>query len=324
MGERRAIKKFATGLITTDFPRFPRPPFSGSGWKVSYRVDAHQHCSAVVGKRIYRGREIVIHARTKVVAQKVIGLIHAAMVLLWNDPMIANLFWTVEDAADQKQSIGEGEKPLFQISTGDLPLGCLIARKVSKRRHLVYALHKFLLSCQIYSPDVRSLDPAERVHYSPSQFADDHVRFAYAIIAAYSVVEELRLEVRVSKEHPQSQVNGQWEAAVKADLEKRLRDSRVSLSERVLWHLRGTPTRLERVRQPKSQGKASWAHGRVRDCQMEVVDAIARASWLRSKISSHRLTQRVTSLSAYEVANVQHLARRLLLEHLGFWKYNFK
>ncbi|MBE0545893.1 MAG: hypothetical protein IH623_31580 [Verrucomicrobia bacterium] len=322
--ESTSNRKFVSGLITTDFARFPRPPFDGRGWQITYRTDVHQRCSERAGGRVYRGREIIIHASSKVVAQKAVGLIHAAAVLLWNDPLITNLFWTVEDANEQKECVKEGGRPLFQGSMQDLPLSCLIASKASREHSLVYALHKFLLSCQTYSPDLRSLDPAEGYHFALSKFADDHVRFAYAIIAAYSVLEELGLEVRVWKEHPNSQVSGQWDAAVRLDLENRLRDSGVALSEKILWHLRGTPTRLERNRQPRSQGKYTWARGRVRDCQMEIVDAIAHASWLRSKISSHRLKPDVASLSVYDVANVQHLARRLLLEHLDFWKYHLK
>jgi len=324
MLEAKSTKEFVSGLVTTDFARFPRPPFNGRGWKASYRIDVHRRHTEVAGKRIYRGREIIIHASSKIVAQKAIGLIHAATVLLWNDPLIANLFWTVEDATEHEKFVKIGGKPLFQLSMQDLPLSCLIASKASRKHSLIYALHKFILSCQTYSPDLRSLDPADGFHFALSKFADDHVRFAYAIISAYSVVEELGLEIRVSKEHRQSHVNGLWDAAVRSDLENRLRDSGVALNERMLWHLRGTPTRLERKRQPRSQGKFTWARGRIRDCQMEIVDAIAYASWLRSKISSHRLRPGVASLSVYDVANVQLLARRLLLEHLGFWKHDLK
>ena len=50
-------------------------------------------------------------------------------------------------------------------------------------------------------------------------------------------------------------------------------------------------------------------------------DAIARASFLRSRVSSHKLGRKAASLTALDVANVQLLARRLLLEHLGVFKY---
>lgn len=50
-------------------------------------------------------------------------------------------------------------------------------------------------------------------------------------------------------------------------------------------------------------------------------DAIARASYLRSRVSSHKLGRSAAILTALDVANVQLLACRLLLEHLCVFKY---
>jgi hypothetical protein len=52
---------------------------------------------------------------------------------------------------------------------------------------------------------------------------------------------------------------------------------------------------------------------------VHIADAIAHASWLRSKVSSHKLKEDLLrALSAYDVTNVQHLARNLILESLGY------
>jgi hypothetical protein len=72
---------------------------------------------------------------------------------------------------------------------------------------------------------------------------------------------------------------------------------------------------------PRNPKKAPWARWDVRDIQIDVVDAIAHVSWLRSKVSAHKSDpQSVRLLSVYDVSNAQRLARRLLLETLGFWK----
>ena len=86
------------------------------------------------------------------------------------------------------------------------------------------------------------------------------------------------------------------------------------------WHLRDTPTIIERTRRPSIIRKTEWSGFKVRDSYIEIIDAIAYASWLRSRISSHRLSNLAKSLTIYDVANVQHLSRRLLLERLGFWR----
>ena len=60
------------------------------------------------------------------------------------------------------------------------------------------------------------------------------------------------------------------------------------------------------------------------DIYVKLIDAIAYASWLRSSVSAHRISRLSKSLTVYDVANIQHLARRLLLETLGFWNYHHK
>jgi hypothetical protein len=317
------MNQFATGLLATDFLEYRMPPFVGRGWKVTYRVDPRRQHHIVLGNKVVFAKEIVIHAGNQILAQKAIGLIHSALVLLWNDPLIADHSWIVEDLVAQRTAIKLGRKPLFQVSTNELPIACLIAAKASFKRQFTYALHKFLLSTQIYAPDVRSLDPSEGVHHRLSRFPEDHVRFSYAIIAAYSVIEELGLEPRVfPPKHPSTMVAGTWDPYLKAHLETRLIKAGVDLNDKVLWQLRGPRTRIERDRPPRTIAKQTWARGFIRDAKVEVVDALANASWLRSRVSSHRFSTKVSALSVYDVSNVQHLARRLLLEQAGYWRYH--
>jgi hypothetical protein len=203
-----------------------------------------------------------------------------------------------------------------------LPLACIIAAKASQRMAYQYALFKFLLSQRSVCLGVDALDPERdwEPGKSVSDFPAEHVFNAHAIISGYSVLEELSLELRASSKKP-SKINGQWNPVVKQELENRLVKAKVDLSEPLLWHLRDTPTKIERSRQPPSKGKCEWASAKVRDIYVEVIDAIAYASWLRSGISAHKLPELAKSLTIYDVANVQNLARRLLLEVLGFWHY---
>jgi hypothetical protein len=201
-----------------------------------------------------------------------------------------------------------------------VPRACVIATKASYRKAYQYALYKHLLSHQIVPVERESLDPAEWA-FGPavSSVAGYHVSCAYAIIAAYSVLEELSLELRASRDNP-SMIRGEWNPAVKSELESRLRTSGINMTEKIIWHLRGTPTRIERRRRVGASGKAPWAYREIRDRMVDLIDAIAYSSWLRSRISSHRLGEVAKSLTQYDVANVQGLARRLLLERLGCWR----
>jgi hypothetical protein len=54
---------------------------------------------------------------------------------------------------------------------------------------------------------------------------------------------------------------------------------------------------------------------------VSIVDAIAHASWLRSRVSAHKLKYEFARvLSVYDVSNAQFFARRLLLESLRLWR----
>jgi hypothetical protein len=183
----------------------------------------------------------------------------------------------------------------------------------------VYALSKLNLSLQIYSLPVIELDPSHSATVPKSPYPSDHVALAYAIVLANSVLEELGLEIRASQKNPSFR-NGEWNPLVRDNLVERLTKAGIDLSEKYLWDLRGGKTALERARRPRIISNAPWATWNVRSGMVEVVDAIAHVDWLRSKVSAHRLKPEFAKvLSAYDAANAQFLARRLLLESAGFW-----
>jgi hypothetical protein len=147
-----------------------------------------------------------------------------------------------------------------------------------------------------------------------------HVVFANAIIQAYAVIEELGFEVRASQKEP-SVVGGNWNPKVKQDLMVRLVKGRIDLADHQMWSVHGPPREIDRRQVHLTGPRAPWAGGPVRDMELAVEDAIARASFLRSRVSSHKLGRRASSLTPIDVGNVQLLARRLLLEHIGAFQY---
>ncbi len=57
------------------------------------------------------------------------------------------------------------------------------------------------------------------------------------------------------------------------------------------------------------------------DSEIPIIDAIAYAEWLRSWVASHAVNELTGGLSPYDVVNVQHVARRLLLKTIGYWRW---
>lgn len=156
-----------------------------------------------------------------------------------------------------------------------------------------------------------------------SKYPQDHITFCHAIISAYSVLEELGLEIRASKDNP-SKIGDQWNPKVKSDLEKRLIKSGIDLSDTLLWTMRGPKRKLEKVKGMPVFKKSLWSYGQVRDAEVDLIDAIAYASWLRSYVSSHTVKEITKVVSPYDVINTQHLARRCILEPFGIWHNYFK
>jgi len=310
-------QRFWTGMVAHgEDPYQPDSPFNGAGW-TALLEEPWPRTSTIVG-----GREVVLVARSLETAQRTLNLIHSCHSLVQGAP---DLF-TVQPLAFnglQPEGLSTEERATVErylYSASNFPLACAVAAKASRRRSTVYAVAKYAFSLATFSIQLVDLEPWRAPHLAISSFPDDHVMFAHAIMAAYSVVEDLGLNLRASAKNP-SRIDGEWNPAVRSDLESRLLAAGVVLHEKLLWTVRGPRRRIERKR-PLPDGEAApWAGQLVRDSDIPIVDAIAYAEWLRSAVAAHGVKDLTPALSPYDVINVQHVARRLLLEKLGFWRW---
>jgi len=320
--------QYFSRFVIADYSRFPPPPYKGKGWIITFENYPSRFTSgfsAVINDKEYPGKSVIIHASCFDRAQYVADLILGAY-LLWSGRlpyMIGRLDVIPLDLKNPEGfSISDEEiKGPQYFGTFDVPIACLIARIASYRRHYQNAIFKYLLSIETFPTDQFELAPS---NWRPSRFVSNssefHVRCAYSIVIAYSILEELGLEIRASSENP-AYIQGKWNPKVRVDLETRLQKAGIDITDPIPWTLRDTPTRIERYKPPRIRKKTDWAFGKVRDVEVDLVDAIAYSSWMRSNISAHKLRDLATSLNYYDVSNVQHLARRILLERLGYWKY---
>ena len=321
---------FHTGLHTSDWHLYPTPPYRGRGWTVRFvkqKTELPQG-GEYSGNRFYPYKEVIIAARDQVAAQHASNMIYNVRNLLQG----SNLFGMfssgpqtvspVEGLSAPSSDRRPGDRPAFH-SSPNIPLACLIAAKVSQKRKFIYAVARLQISMEILSVPTIELDPTHSLEIPKSVFPEDHIRMATAITSAYSSIEELGLTIRASTQNP-SRINGAWNPAVRNELEQRLERAGVNLSESFYWNLRGKRTRIEMKRSPEIAKLARWAiTDVVRDGEMHISDAIAYASFLRSTIAAHSQDDKgyLRVLSVYEVSNVQFLARRLLLESAGYWRY---
>jgi hypothetical protein len=266
---------------------------------------------------------VAINARNEETARTAAFLIEAAYGVIEGNSSFSTLAGQTELCELKKCPLKEADdRPIGRqiLSTQNIPAGCLLAVKTALSRPLTYALAKIWMSYQMFSIDGLDLDPANFPVLPKSPHPFDHIAYAQAIVLAYAAIEELALEIRASAQNP-SRKNGKWNPEVRNDLIKRLQKAGIDLDEKFPWNLRGPTTKLEQGHPPQVISPAPWAKWRVRDGFVEVIDAIAHASWLRSKVSAHRSRYEfMRVLSVYEVANCQYLARRLFLERCGFWR----
>lgn len=320
------MKRYDSGYYVTDYAFYSPPPFKGKAFHISFEDmpdELEIRGKSYINGKYYPNKLVVIHAKSRHRAQYANDLIRASSCAIdGNLPLLGDRKTVETLDGDEKSNPEDLHSESLSIRShsmsGGLPLACILAAKVSHRKAYQYALFKYLLSLELFSTNIMDLDPS---HWRSAKFvfdsAEHHVHCAYSIVAAYSVLEDLGLEIRASTQSP-STIGGKWNPKVKAELEIRLTKAGIDISDTFLWTMRDTPTKIEKTKAPEIKTKADWTYLKVRDREVQLIDAIAYVSWIRSKISAHKLNDLSASLNYYEVANVQYLARRLLLERLGF------
>ncbi len=319
----------------------PSPPYQGRGWSIGLRTyelkgkpyrrpakinefSALRGFNPQVGSiRKVNGRsvswtttpELVIFAKSQATAQQAANLLFAARLVLNMSLTFVDHFMALpEDTCDP-----EFEHYRQTLHAPGLTEAAALAARLSARRQWQYAAMKFWTSYRVCGPDFWDFHPSSATHRGVTNDPFAHVACAQAVTNAYGVIEELGLEMRASKEEPAKLDGGAWNPIVRNRLERRLRNARINLERKFNWAVRGPRTRIEAKRPPPQGSREPWTFGPLRDRKVEIVDAIAHASWLRSKVSAHRTSSLTMSLTETDVHNVQMLARRLLLESAGFF-----
>jgi hypothetical protein len=320
------VKKYYSGYIVMNWnDKYGEPPYKGKFFTIDFGV-AKNGPRVIIGEKIgpngspteVEGKEAIIETGNMENAIKVSELMSTSIVLL-------NSYILLTDRSPAIVPFSEYDPKKFYRDFSSMPeiqLATKMACKASFRKAYYYALFKYRLGCELWSTPTVDLDPNFSLYNKISSFPSDHARLAYAIILFYSVIEELGLEIRASSKNP-SFSNGKWNLKVKEELETRLKKQGININEPFYWNLRSTPAKLERGIRKKNKlkpiKKAEWAKYDVRDSEIPLVDAILLASLLRSRVAAHKFSSFVRLLSIYDVSNVNILARRLLLEKLGFW-----
>jgi hypothetical protein len=304
---RKIRKAYFTGLVPLTGDEL-RKPVVGRGWSMQMGVRPDKCCDDYDPTK----PEIVIYARDLNRAEAALDLFLGSLEF-FSGPWGARMQLVPEDD-NERRDVGHplGDRKVG-FSAANFDLAAFLAKKASSNRRFAYAIALYGVSCHNHVNDPMDLDPVNYPYQSRSETHRDQVRFAYAIIAAYAVVEQLKLIPAA-----ESFDKGNWRPEKRAALEAKLRSANVDLAELVVWHIRGGKTRLEISRPPKIVKMCPWSHWLIRDGEVEIVDAIADLRALRSHVAAHDIKNQAKNLSVHDVVNAQTVARILILAATGF------
>ncbi len=295
--------------------------YSGENYRIEWEYNSY-----------WKGLGFIICAESEEIAKDILYNLHCSVSAVNGHNEFKYPMSAIESKIDLSQrSLDEkiGYKNIQGYSSPSIPLIFYLLKKASCNSSLLNGIIKYHLSTEIIYFNEMEVNDIEDWKTSGSRYFQ--MRFAYAIITAYSVIEELGLEVRASKDNPTKLPNGEWNPLVLEPLEKRLMNANINLEKKFLWINRGEETEiekryplkysnliLERNNETEQGNKVDNEYFEfMKDCYVYLPDAINYLSTLRSKVSSHAVGDRIMNLSVYDVANAQMLARTLLLESSG-------
>lgn len=319
---------YYSGYISTDHRLRDKSPYKGKYFEINFIESSRSNSSRTTfNGKTEIAKEAIICAKNIKAAEKASRQILAAFDLINGHCVYEEIpeiipFSKEEDALWKSRPFECKSCYPKGLGCSDVHLASMIASKASFKKAYYYALSKYRLGCWMHSDPIMDLDPDLPV-VKLSPFPDDHIRMLYAIVLFYSVIEELDMEIRASTKNP-SLIKSKWNPKVREEWEIRVKKMGIDVNNPISWNFRGTPTKIERKKQMPIISKSEWAGGSIRDSEISLIDAVNQISFIRSKIASHKVSKgndSTSSISIYDVANANLLARRMLMERLGYWNW---
>ncbi len=287
---------------------------SGASWRATIRLVRR------TWNKMPPQREVVVHARSAVTAQKAVDLavsMHAFLTTALDCPLFD--VWEIgREPSPRTDSYLDGVSSAAssRFSSGHVLDSFGLAARASRRRDYAYSAQLLFQSYQLFCTDsMRYFHGPDFAKPHRSSLPKWHVRFAYAIIAAYAAIEQLGLEVRAKKKGNAyvARTEGTWHPPALDCLRLRLEANGLRHDEQVIWLERLPRSRIQhRFQSQHSKQPTEWTSGIWQDHTVELCDAIDLVRSLRSRVASHRVQDWVKMLSRVDVSNAQMVAWHLL------------
>lgn len=192
-------------------------------------------------------------------------------------------------------------------------LACKMLRIAIYDDNLKISILKYNVSQEIFYLHPMDLEPHFNDTYNYQYLLSCQLKMGYSIVVSYSILEELHLQVKASKEKPSS-IDGKWNSEVVSNLEKRLASKGLNPNKKIPWLSRNIQQRPFKKEIAYSE-LCEWSDGQeVRDFEISIMEAVFETSYIRSQIASHSSAGKINQLCLYDVENANMLVRSILLD----------
>lgn len=298
---------------------------NGNAWKHCF-----QYPNDPIEEDEQYAKELIIHSKTLEEAELISNLVQIGCLLGYpllqdfpNPSFVTDLDFIKDDYDDKvKTNLYNdfyGKEPIRY----NLVLGCSIAAKSFGNLKYIYCLKKYRFSLKLSSLTPNSLHPYHGEIFKGYEYDYDfHIQGAYSFLAAYSIIEDLGIDIRSSQKNPRFiKVDGEkvFNPVLKNNVLERLAKINIDGDELITFSVRGNSKNLTDLVVPILGEASEFNHYKdVNDIDLTIVEAIHYCSYIRSFYLAHGFTKDNLFLTPYDVDNVQKLIRRILLDHFGF------
>jgi len=271
--------------------------------------------------------EVRLHAASQDEANRILATIYGGILLAYPDPELSSLSSECHEyKKDLDTHLSKDRYYIGKFSNlANFFFGTLVWHRSKPNKSLIYAIEKYKFSLSLDSITPHSAHPGYgQVFPNYDAQYSYHTRAAFSILAAFSAIEEIQMDIKSSKEKPRWIVKkkGIWNPEVLEDIEERLGKIGIVSTETIDWIFRGKETEVEKHFVPYLGKQAAYNDGeKVRDRILTIPEAIHYASYLRNYIAAHRFSDYTEFISPYDIHNIQNIARRLILSKLGLWQF---
>lgn len=233
-----------------------------------------------------------------------------------------NLQYSLETVSKKKSVLYTETNKFQSFEAGDgWYHASVIAAKAFNDYHKENAVFKYQLAREICDIHPIALEPYYTKGYS-SPFPYDHIKYAYVMVITYSVLEELGLEIRTNGELSTINDGTKWNPIVLENLKCRLLENHINPDQKIPWTVRENMNRPYKKNIDQTT-YCEWSDKKlVNDFDISVTDGILELSYIRSKMSSHGVGERVHGLTICDVENAYCLVRAILLNYFQINLFN--